>query len=400
MSLATAPATDSPSTQPRLWYLDNLRATAMMLGVFLHGALSYAEPSQDFWLIGDREGSVSLDAMIWFIHLFRMSLFFAISGYLSSMMLERRGVKGFLWNRVKRIVFPFLIFWPLMIVAYISVIQFALNYVQELTTVLAVIKSTPEGTPPPPPTTMHLWFLYYLMMFCLLAVGFQKLPKLSLPLMNWIKSKPWLLFFMPLMLIPSIVVAGNPLPAPESFIPEWWPFFYHGLFFLAGWLLRGREDLLKVFDRFVWVLLAFAVVLYVAYYILLPSSLEEAKVVWSTKRIIESTLAAYLSSILTIVAISLGKRYCNFASGPLRFVSDSSYWIYLIHVPLLLLMQTFLVDYHWSVFIKLGLSLIATLGLGIVSYALLVRWTPIGWLLNGRRKRTKSLEAKESMIQV
>ena len=30
----------------RIHYLDNLRALAMMLGLYLHGALAYAEPAR------------------------------------------------------------------------------------------------------------------------------------------------------------------------------------------------------------------------------------------------------------------------------------------------------------------------------------------------------------------
>jgi glucan biosynthesis protein C len=63
----------------RIHYLDNLRALAMLLGVFLHGALAYANPTQIVWLVTDPQSSVLLDATFNFIHLFRMALFFLIS---------------------------------------------------------------------------------------------------------------------------------------------------------------------------------------------------------------------------------------------------------------------------------------------------------------------------------
>ena len=74
----------------RIYYLDNLRAMAMLLGVFLHSALAYAQPAQSVWLATDSNASVPLDASIWFIHLFRMGLFFLLSGYFAKLVIERK----------------------------------------------------------------------------------------------------------------------------------------------------------------------------------------------------------------------------------------------------------------------------------------------------------------------
>ena len=60
----------------RVHYLDNLRALAMMLGVLLHAGLAYANPAQSIWIATDKTSSTAVDAGIWFIHLFRMGLFF------------------------------------------------------------------------------------------------------------------------------------------------------------------------------------------------------------------------------------------------------------------------------------------------------------------------------------
>ena len=80
----------------RIHYLDNLRALAMMLGLYLHGALAYAEPARSVWIATNPEGSVAVDASIWYIHLFRMGLFFLLSGYFAKLMIQRKGLKPFL----------------------------------------------------------------------------------------------------------------------------------------------------------------------------------------------------------------------------------------------------------------------------------------------------------------
>ena len=123
----------------RIHYLDNLRALAMLLGIFLHAGLAYANPAQSIWLATDPSSSVAVDVAIWFIHLFRMALFFLISGYFATLVIERKGVKRFLWGRTVRIVFPFLLFYPFLLIAMTVCIVFALSYVKEPAGLLLVI---------------------------------------------------------------------------------------------------------------------------------------------------------------------------------------------------------------------------------------------------------------------
>ena len=84
-------------------------------------------------------------------------------------------------------------------------------------------------------------------------------------------------------------------------------------------------------------------------------------------------------------ACRVGKRYLDKQNKALRLISDSSYWIYLIHVPLLFYIQFALLDRDWSLWTKFAISSGGVVAIGFISYLLLVRWTPIGWVLNGRR---------------
>lgn len=57
LSVEPASATTVIKSQ-RIYYLDNLRATAMLLGVFLHSALAYAQPAQSVWLVTDSNARI------------------------------------------------------------------------------------------------------------------------------------------------------------------------------------------------------------------------------------------------------------------------------------------------------------------------------------------------------
>jgi len=420
----------------RIHYLDNLRALAMLAGVYLHGALAYAEPSRSVWVATDPNGSVMVDASIWWIHLFRMSLFFLLSGYFANLLIQRRGQVAFLWNRTLRIGLPFLLFYFPLWLAMMIVFGFAISYVKQPEGLLRFIieagrnpESKANGLPW---STMHLWFLYYLAMFSLVAVMVRSLsgyldlfrrervadgqvptasalsldggqvPTASALSLSAGRSGrfestlqrffgcPWLLLLMPLLLVPGVMGGGVPLSAPESFIPTWWPFLYYGLFYAAGWQLYGREGLLDRMQPWCWPLLGLSFLLFLPYYRLLPvldvGMIQQAKVPLSAGvYLFECVLTAYLSVLLTISALLVGQRLLLRSNGWLKFCADSSYWVYLLHLPVVFFLQTLLIPASLSMWVKLWLVVIGAWLFCLATYVVFVRYTPVGWMLHGKR---------------
>jgi peptidoglycan/LPS O-acetylase OafA/YrhL len=66
-------------------------------------------------------------------------------------------------------------------------------------------------------------------------------------------------------------------------------------------------------------------------------------------------------------------------------VADASYWIYLVHLPLVLALQTAFAKADLPAGVKYALILAIALPLLFASYQVLVRRTFIGAILNGRR---------------
>ncbi len=93
-------------TNSRRHDLDALRGAAMLLGILLHGALAYMEIP---WIVQDRFQSPGFGTLVSAIHGFRMPLFFLLSGYFTAMLWQRKGVRGLLVHRWKRIVLPLLL---------------------------------------------------------------------------------------------------------------------------------------------------------------------------------------------------------------------------------------------------------------------------------------------------
>jgi peptidoglycan/LPS O-acetylase OafA/YrhL len=375
----------------RIHYLDNLRALAMLLGVYLHGALAYAEPSRSVWIATNPQGNVAIDASIWWIHLFRMGLFFLLSGYFSKLVIQRKGLKPFLWNRGIRIALPFVLFWPLLTVAMTIVFVFAFSYLKEpqgLMQMIVAASQNPEAAKSSTPyTTMHLWFLYYLLMFSLVAAVGSRWTWLKF---DWLFQRKWLLALSPLALVPGVMGGGLPMAAPESFVPTWWPFAYYGLFYWAGWQLLGRELLLDRMQPWCWPLVLVSFLLFVPHYCLLPvldiTLIQQAAESRSlTSYLLESLLASYLSALLTLSALLVGQRILARSHAWLKFCADSSYWVYLIHLPIILFLQTLLIPIALPVSGKLVVVTLATWLFCLATYVAFVRYTPIGWMLNGKR---------------
>ncbi len=387
----------TPIESTRIHYLDNLRSLAMLLGVYLHAGLAYAEPSRSVWVATNPRGSASIDASIWWIHLFRMGLFFLLSGYFSKWLVQRRGLRSFLWNRFLRIGLPFVLFWPLLTAAMTIVFIFAISYVEEPQGLLKVIVATSQdlepGTSSPPYTTGHLWFLYYLLMFSLIAATTCRWTWLSF---DWLFQRPQLLVLAPMALVPGVMGSGLPIATPDSFIPTWWPLGYYGLFYWFGWQLFGRELLLERLRPWCWHLLLVGCLLFIPHYLLLPvldirelqqlqelqSTSESRSAVWW---IAESVLAAYTASILILSALLVGQRVLGRPNAWFKFCADSSYWVYLLHLPIVFFLQTVLIPIDLPVVVKLiAVSLGAWLTC-VATYLVFVRYTPIGWMLHGRR---------------
>ncbi|HAK57223.1 MAG: acyltransferase family protein [Vicinamibacterales bacterium] len=383
-------ADSRPLKAGRIYYMDALRALAMLLGVFFHAALAYAALFQGLWLVGDmRASSMSLEVFAWFSHLFRMTLFFLIAGFFAHLLVERRGVKGFLRNRAIRIVLPFVIFWSLATAAIFFAIVWALDYIQELPPILQLVTEAVErGDDPPPATTGHLWFLYNLTFLCAIAAVLSRVrwQWVTRAATGFFASTRHLLW-APLLLVPALYSTSIPVPSPESFTPQLFSFGYYGLFFLMGWHFLRHQGYLDLIDRRLGVLAGASVVGYVVYFFRLPIEAFSVEVLrtyakgppeltgWT--KLLDAALEAYLSTYLTLVMLALGRRLLDSRNRALRYISDAPYWIYLVHLPLLFYIQVALTRLDLNVWLKFAISSLGTIAIALAAYELGIRYTPI-----------------------
>ena len=69
-----------------------------------------------------------------------------------------------------------------------------------------------------------------------------------------------------------------------------------------------------------------------------------------------------------------------------RWIADSSYWVYLMHLPVVAFTTFFLArNLVAPAEIKFLIACFVTSALGFVTYKYIIRTTPVGWMLAGKR---------------
>jgi len=384
----------TPSTGERLHGLDAARAIALTLGVVLHASMAYLP--FPIWPVPDAETSSGAYVAFFVIHLFRMTAFFVIAGLFAQMLMARRGPWGFTKNRLTRIANPLFGMWWIVFPAIVAVIVWK-----------AAIDnggSIPTDGPPPPPLTLetfpltHLWFLWVLLIFYASTLLLRPLIRLIdrdgriADRLATLMVGPWT------PLIPAVPLAfalnAHPqwypmfgVPTPDyGFVPNTAALVAYGAAFLMGWMLARRLDLLPRLAR-LWPLFLIVGVATGGAAFHLSGGLQPAlepvtDPAMKTTLAWVVALATYASAFAFIgLCVTLFSR----ANAAIRYLSDASYWTYLIHLPLVMAAQVLVLDLAAPWWVKMGAVAAIVMAVCLITYELLVRHTFLGKALNGRR---------------
>jgi peptidoglycan/LPS O-acetylase OafA/YrhL len=368
----------------RIHGMDNLRALAMLAGVAFHAALAYSPLMHPLWPAADAGTSVVVDALAWFLHMFRMPLFFAVAGFFAALLVARRGMAGLFRNRCARVLLPLLLF--------LSPVLASLHWLTERAAIASVHPSPAlawirgyidqHGTLPYATGWAHLWFLFYLMLFTVLVWVASALELRRIG--AWIARLPpqALASATPLPLALALTGTGVPWPAPEFFIPSLWALAFFGMYFALGYQAFLRPVLLERLRALSpWLLLG-AIAAYAALFAV-TDGFVAARNAARPQQFLHAVLQACAGLWMTLWCLLLAGRGLDRSSAALRWLADASYWVYLVHLPVLFAIQYWLPNLrlHWAV--AFAVSTLATSAASLASYQLLVRHTPVGRLLNG-----------------
>ena len=252
----------------------------------------------------------------------------------------------------------------------------------------------------------HLWFLWYLLLlYAALLVWRAALravpaaPAIGRRLGGWVYARAPLL----LMLAAALLLAAR---GGDESKPIWPPnvpdLLYAALFFFYGhglWPRRQLLDRLRGRSRLagLWTAGMLAYAVHVA-----ALGAQDQGLAGTAPGIVTVVDTLAYGSAAVLLSLALVSSFAVRLRAPRRWVrwlADSSYWIYLMHLPVVAFLTFWLAHldasgrlaaltgFDWGPELKFSVAFVATSVAGVVSYRYLVRYTPLGTLLNGKREK-------------
>ena len=388
------------STHDRLHALDAVRAFALLLGVVFHAGFSFLPGLiPGIWAMTDNSPSTAIGVLLFTSHMFRMTLFFFVAGFFGHMLFHRQGARGFWVNRAKRILVPLVAGW-LVLFPVIAVV-----WIWGVTkTFGGTLPAPPANLPAPPAAAFpltHLWFLYLLLLLYVAVVltrtivaAIDRRGSLRCVIDAMVRGSVTTgaaVLILPVPLVAALVFRAEwfgwfGVPTPDmSLIPHFASLVGYGTAVAFGWLVHRQIELLGAWSRQWPALLAGAVVATVVCLSLIGVAPAFVPFAPGLRKL--AYAAAYGVAIWcwSFAIVGAAMRFMSHPNATVRYVSDASYWIYLVHLPVVAAVQVMVgrLPWHWSV--KFPLVFVSSMVVLLVSYRYLVRSTFIGQVLNGRR---------------
>jgi|GEM_PF-937419 len=363
----------------RIYGFDALRAIAMWLGVLLHTIIFFKQSPEPNWPHDDRLFSSSLEFLYQLIHSFRMPVFFLVAGYFGGLVCEKKGLRVFLRQRAGRIVIPFIVSLIFLVpLTLLPFHYFRFRYDEQFTVNESIIASV--GQMMKWNGFAHLWFLYYLIGFSLISVFLVRLSrnvKISL-IRSTGKPTPFLLLLFSFVLLYAIRYSFSYQQIPTytgvKIVPGL--FLLYSFFYFSGWILYFSRFNFTSLLPFGVPLLIIAAVCSAILFGIQPTHVYPPFLYGLI------TLQC-LSIIYGSIAVFIG--HFNRDNAFWRYFSDSSYWVYLLHLGVAagtqVLLHPLLINPWVKLVIIFGVTFIVCVG----TYHFWVSNSFIGKALNGKK---------------
>jgi peptidoglycan/LPS O-acetylase OafA/YrhL len=375
--------------------MDALRAAAALAVVSTHAAVAYMDVQMPglVWAIHDRSTSRVFDWIFWWCNGVSMPLFFLLAGFFAAMVCDERGAGVFLRHRTKRLLLPFAA--ACVVILPVTFYVWAGGWLLAGHCTLQQIRRVQFGPAIQPNLygPAHLWFLEYLLLLSLLFAGVELLRRgrkreprafdasTALTLMGATALILW-------------VDPGAPTHFQNSFVPHPARFLYYAVFFFAGAVVfRGGarvtgsrlQSALSVGAS----LVAFGGVAW-----LLPLHLSEQLHGMARLLLVGTTVLFVWLSVFGFVG--LAQHFFERESVAVTYLAAASYWIYLMHFPIVGLTQVGLSQLPGPAFVKYAVVFGVALLLSLLSYERLVRHTVVGAWLSGTRRTLVDRDTRAS----
>ncbi len=398
-----------PASQERIHGIDAARAAAMFLGIALHASMAYTTTPEEAWRVSDPSKSVFFDTLIYVTHNFRMQAFFMIAGFFAAMVISTKGSAYFVKNRAIRIALPLV----LGLATIGPITQLAKIYAGDRCGFGAATPSIwaaftayyAENGLRAMRSPIHLWFLEFLLVMYTAAFAGRTvsrvLPRAFLNALDRIGDRlfrtAWSPVIMGCLTLPLVIGVHDWMIDGGRGVRPWIGLIpslllgmcYHLTFFSFGWAWwKRRREGVAIYSRLgpVWFIgsciAPLAIVLW-----LLPAAraLQPDDPHNFTLGMTMKCLWNFAAWFGALGFIGMFLRWFRRPSAAWRYAADASYWAYLAHMPIVIALGGLTYNWGLNCFEKFAIVVALTGAVLLVTYHFGVRYTPIGWILNGRR---------------
>lgn len=339
--------------------LQQLAALALIISVFVYTRDLVHNPGP---VVG---------ALIFYLEIFRVPLLFFIGGMMAVRALAGRSTSAYFNGLIGRLLLS-LAFGATLLLGF------------ELGTLIGAEHDAYAGT-----SFAHLWLVFYLLLLSMVAAVAWRTPVLQRAgaRLAKIAVRPGgiLLLAIPVGIVFFLRPGwGGFTPLHSALLPDF-PLFLACSWYFAIGLVAGRKD--AVLDRFhmrwrikLIVTAIFTAVIYSAHD-RLGSMPQTPELLGGPRRALYCLSYAFLSWRWIIALTGLFRARFTEPS-PVRFyLAGAAWWIYIIHIPVILFTQSWMSAITRPVSAQYFLVVATTLALCFAGYELAVRHTPLRrWL--------------------
>ncbi|MFM7590984.1 MAG: acyltransferase family protein [Isosphaeraceae bacterium] len=234
----------------------------------------------------------------------------------------------------------------------------------------------------------HLWFLWFLCwMVVISAIITQLLKSYPMPktaeflVCSKYRLPAMILLTMPAQLFMGSITPGFGPDTSTGLLPQPHLLIYYCIFFGFGMVyydyLEDAPQLGRNWKR----MIAFSL------FILLPLGLATIQ-----KPVFGGILQVTYTWLMVFGLIGCFQSVITQESQRLRYLSDSAYWLYLVHLPLLMILQKMVKNWPLPSFPKYLFVCASATCILLLSYEYLIRYFWVGRLLNGPRERPRAIK--------
>lgn len=313
----------SQQSEPQRFHqMDFCRAVFMYCGLFFHAGLIYGNGYE--WRVTSDQTSVLLSFFSNFIHHFRMEAFYLLSGFFY-LMVFNKGRSDFLPDRLLRA------FIPMVVIGFtLNTLMNQLSYNYNFSWDWQYIQ---QGK-----WLSHLWFLGNLVVYFLVAwpicwmmkevktvKAYTKLTKLPL--------LPTLFLLLAFSLVGQLITNGSNAKT-LVFINLYYFIYFLGYFFMGIAAYHARDTFFRL--------------IHIRWFLLYLAAYAALQLTGKVNTGLNDSIIAFCKQLshfpLMLAAFSL---LCFIGSKEIPFIrrlSDSSYTVYLLHQPLLIIFYVLFLD--------------------------------------------------------